>query len=919
MGIRYYSFDAVPDITLAKYSVQEAGGLEDVIKAQTIFYRQLNRQGVLFNQRYFLIYDYNPDRLQGKRLKCYLGVDSEDGKENIDDFMRATPLSEYFKFYSHTEESGKKEPVLPKESDEQLRWAALVKQDMRRSSSLKGTSNDKGYSYYSVQKWKMNESARLMGLFRMMSSLNKRAIYAVMISPKEYNPAAQELLQHEIMKLKMILSTMDYSHKDSAAEKTMKEYEDMEEAFFSNPYFHCSIMAFSDIEDSAKLLLDAAASEAVEEGTYRILSGDKAVNPYEIIKRGGLSDRFACIPDTPQAMQGWNQTYILPEMAPFAIFPVLYPGETIEIPKESAPNHGDANEKNSIYLGQDTNDFPVYLPLKNFPKHTFVAGVPGSGKTNTMLHLVSQLSGSKAGHNIPVLILEPAKQEYRALVKNSSMEHFLVMSPGGEGPFLLRINPFEFPIGMQLSEYLNCLVSVFIGAFDLEPPMPFLIKKSLNEIYKKKGWYPFFINDGSREYPDMQMLYDQVGKLLDESDYAPDVKSNLKSVIQVRIGSLLDGEMGDTFNVSRSSVSPEEWMELSCVIELESMGKDAANFTTLLLVTIIRAMLKLHPKSDKNPRHIIFFEEAHNLIGPATESNGQTGNAKVASTKFIVDMLAEVRALKEAIIIADQLPTALAPQVTKNTSIKIGHRITATDDRELLANTMSADGVQMEQMGLYSPGQALCLYEGIQKPFEIKIGSYEKCDGGSYDSPNSVELFGYLKNRPRYRELMNEDFKIMNQKYRDRMDRVIWSHEEGLRVINDRIVTLFEKRGGYPLGSDSYKNVNYELISNAEALKKALVGLDDELTEIYLWYANYLSKNLHMFDDVYTDNECYAINEFQRASEVYGTKMNLLNSLWNNISKVLPDISNPIDEEKVHKYIDDSTERLGNILTLYLN
>ncbi|EKC62797.1 hypothetical protein LEA_11657, partial [human gut metagenome] len=43
-------------------------------------------------------------------------------------------------------------------------------------------------------------------------------------------------------------------------------------------------------------------------------------------------------------------------------------------------------------------------------------------------------------------------------------------------------------------------------------------------------------------------------------------------------------------------------------------------------------------------------------------------------------MLAEVRALGEGIVIADQLPTAMAPEVLKNTGLKLGHRITAQDD-----------------------------------------------------------------------------------------------------------------------------------------------------------------------------------------------------------------------------------------------
>lgn len=74
------------------------------------------------------------------------------------------------------------------------------------------------------------------------------------------------------------------------------------------------------------------------------------------------------------------------------------------------------------------------------------------------------------------------------------------------------------------------------------------------------------------------------------------------------------------------------------------------------------------PKEAKEngPRHVIFFEEAHNLIGPKAQKEGGEGaDPKIAATAFIVKMLAEVRNLNEAIIIADQLPTAMAPEVIK--------------------------------------------------------------------------------------------------------------------------------------------------------------------------------------------------------------------------------------------------------------
>ena len=143
---------------------------------------------------------------------------------------------------------------------------------------------------------------------------------------------------------------------------------------------------------------------------------------------------------------------------------------------------------------------------------------------------------------------------------------------------------------------------------------------------------------------------------------------------------------------------------------------------TLMLCALIRETLKVNPHYEKDhARHVIFIEEAHNLIGPdAEEATGGEANPKQAATAFIVKMLAEVRALKEGIVIADQLPTVMAPEILKNTGLKIGLRITSGDDRGLLGSTMAANGIQLEEMATFTVGRALISYEGLLRPFTMQ-------------------------------------------------------------------------------------------------------------------------------------------------------------------------------------------------------
>lgn len=770
MGSKYFTLAKIPDLTLAQYSAEESGGVDDVIRQHSVFYRQLNRKGLLFNEVFSVIYVYDPRKPTGKRLSVYFRADnSERAPVCMNEFMTSSSLSSYYKFLPYDLSEKEKQLCFPYQ-------ATLAKVDGFVSSSFP----EKNMAFYTVNPWKANDKGRLLGLFRIMQKLGQPAAYSVTLRAADYAEKMRNSFRGQIQFIRSN-QKLNNSMRDDNAEQCLRLYDKYFESLRNNPHFLCRINAYAEHPAIAKMILDAAASEAVEEGNYNIQTNQGQYTP--LIQE--MDTRPLCNKETPRGMEDWNSIFLLKEIPAFAMLPVLYPGETIEIPKESAPEYED----NGLELGTDKNGYTVFLPLKYLSKHALLAGVPGGGKTFSMLHIASHL-GAEPNH-IPILVLEPAKKEYRALARNSRLPDLIIFSPGAPGSFPLRINPFEFPIGMKLSEHITALVQVFNGAFDLTPPMPRLVLDGILQVYQDKGWYSFEINDGEHEYPNMQELYTKMGEMLDRSDYAPEVKSNLKSCLQVRIGSLLLMEMGNVFNVPASTLKPEEWLTTSCVIELESLGSDAANFLTLLLLTIIRELLRQNPHAPEDrPRHVIFLEEAHNLIGPTTIANAENGDAKVASTQYIVDMLAEVRALQESIIIADQLPTSLAPQVTKNTALKIAHRITAMDDRQLLASTMSADGVQLERMALYESGQALCIYGNVQKPFELRITKYDDIS----KSPENGELFSLLAKRKVYIKAMEQDFKIMHAKFR--MKRVALDAKLGrfkrMRVLAEKRLSILD-------------------------------------------------------------------------------------------------------------------------------
>lgn len=912
-----YQIKRIPDLTLSKYSALDESGVDGVLKKHLAFLRQIHRQAIDANETVHWIYEYNPAEKKGNRLKIYLKFDSDKVNKYADNLIKNSPLAPYFdivrvvpvaqvlpymqwlgkvdsgyEWVNKAESDPKKEKERQKKLKAEQEKLALQMNDIeygcmstliKREKFSKADKEENGY-FYSVNEWKMNEDARLYGMLTMMQKMNASCVYCVDFKPVDYTNLIEDprMLGSAMAALRRMLTLRVEKNnsgtsfqRDESADYTLNRYKDLIKELAANPHFQVNVRVYAQDSIYAGMLLDAAASEALDEGTHDVIHQRGAFKYNDIIEAKVYD---FCNQKAPQELRFWPTLFTLKELLPFVTLPTLYSGESIEMPKETAPDHDD----NGLFLGKDSDGYKVYIPLKNLPKHAFLAGVPGSGKTNSMLHLATTLYSN---FGIPFLILEPAKQEYRALVNKPEMKGITVFSPSSGTKFLLHINPFQFPKKMALAEHIGNLKNVFDGAFSMDPPMPFLLDRAIERVYRNKGWLPYMMNNGDLPYPTMGELYTTLEKILDETDYEGEVKGNLKSVLQVRIGSLLSREMGDVFDVPESTIAPDDWLKRPAVIELEAMGSGPANFLTLMLSTLIRESLKMNPQpkeaKENGPRHVIFFEEAHNLIGPKAQKEGGEGaDPKIAATAFIVKMLAEVRNLNEAIIIADQLPTAMAPEVIKNTSLKLGHRMTSQDDRQLLGGTMSADDVQLERMATFSQGKTLCIYEGLLKPFELQMAQWsrvkEKDETGRerevvrdelYDSPKDDELYDILcyQGSPFISD-MEQSYIITTKKMSDKWEEV----KNRSKDYIDDLYTIIELSGEIEESKQRLEKYNWAKVSpekrkevfdraeeearkqrdRIETAKRAFNNICDQMEEVIFSLASYKKQNRYFADKV---------------------------------------------------------------------
>lgn len=827
MGECCYTVKQIPDLTLGKYDYLSHNGVEGVMELHRVLLRQLHEKSHLTGATFHLIYAYRHDGAPGSKISIYLLARGRDRLlDNIDKLLKGASLSEYFAFsFLYRKDDG---GTMTAYAEKDLELIANL-QDRRYDYCSMLTKEEvffegrDGELYYNVPSWKPNGEGRLYDMMRIMEALNEDFVYRIDIRAVKRNRGLREkLTAGPIARLHNLQGNT--GERDYGADSVLRSYDDLLKGLDGQPHFEVNVFVFSNDPEDGAMVMASAASEAIRSGDYNIatyadcfhsrsLLGTEELTLYSLKDDFTLQLENKKLKAVSSRLAGtkWQSLYYLAtlltldELEPFFRLPCLHDGEHIEIRKETvAPMVEDTN---ALYLGRDSHGYKVNIPLELLPKHAFLSGVPGSGKTNTMHHLTYSLWSNK--RPIPFLVLEPAKKEYRALLNLPEMRDIRLFSPCSDMTFPLHINPFEFAKGLSVSEHIRTLCGVFEGAFPLDNPMPFLLENAIEKVYRKKGWYPDtkYTEEIDLEFPTMSMLYKELEEELTHTTYSGEVKGNLESALKVRIGSLLRREMGDVFDVARSSLAPEEWLTTPAIVELEAMGQGPANFMTLMLCSLIRECLKVNPVFDGPVRHVIFIEEAHNLIGPdSEEKTGGAANAKAAATAFIVKMLAEVRALKESIFIADQLPTAMAQEVIKNTGLKVALRLTAMDDRQLLCNSMSANSSQIEEMGNFSIGQALVSYEKLQRPFKMRVNLW--CgDRGETErkklatSRSDAELLSALWNNAAYRDNVarsaNAEMYKLTQQAQILLDRAGESQEAADEIyrLRDRYQQLLEQCG----------------------------------------------------------------------------------------------------------------------------
>ena len=361
------------------------------------------------------------------------------------------------------------------------------------------------------------------------------------------------------------------------------------------------------------------------------------------------------------------------------------------------------------HMGEDS-DISVTLDLDNLTAHTFITGSTGTGKSNVTYKLLQELSNK----NIPWLVIEPAKGEYKTIFGGKS--NVSVYGTNRTITPLLHINPFKFPSSIHVLEHIDRLIEIFNVCWPMYAAMPAVLKHAIEETYKACGWDLLeSVNEEGEIYPTFADLLYQLNIVVDKLDFSDEVRSNYRGALVTRVQSLTNGINGLVF--SEEKINDYQLFDQNVIIDLSRV---ASTETKALIMGILVMRLQEYRIAQGNINsklfHITVIEEAHNLLKKATPSTGEGGDLAGKSVEMLANSIAEMRTFGEGFVIVDQAPNLLDTAVIRNTNTKISLRLPAEEDRVLVGRASGLSDIQMEELIKLPTGVAVVYQNNWLQP-----------------------------------------------------------------------------------------------------------------------------------------------------------------------------------------------------------
>lgn len=396
-----------------------------------------------------------------------------------------------------------------------------------------------------------------------------------------------------------------------------------------------------------------------------------------------------------------------------------------EVVKYDKKENSEVIRLGSIFnMGRAVEESKVTLDVESLSMHTFIVGATGSGKSNTVYKILDELTSTRRD-TLHFLIIEPAKGEYKRVFGHKRGVHVFGTNP--KFTELLKINPFTFPEGVHVLEHIDRLIEIFNVCWPMYAAMPAVLKEAVLASYKACGWdLTASVNIISATiYPTFQDLLVQLIRVINESAYSVEVKSNYIGSLTTRVKSLTNGLNGQIF--AADEIDNTTLFDSNVIVDLSRVGSQE---TKSLLMGILIMRLSEHRMthnsgSNEKLHHVTVLEEAHNILNSSTHTASEGGGDIAGkSVEMISNAIAEMRTYGEGFIIADQSPNAVDISAIRNTNTKIIMRLPEESDRRISGKSAAMKDTQLDEIARLPKGVAVIYQNDWIEPVLCKIDKY---------------------------------------------------------------------------------------------------------------------------------------------------------------------------------------------------
>lgn len=460
-------------------------------------------------------------------------------------------------------------------------------------------------------------------------------------------------------------------------------------------------------------------------------------------------------------------------------------------------------EIGNIYHKGNIEAGSVELNLNSLTSHCFITGSTGSGKSNTTYVLIEKL----IDNNIPFMVIEPAKGEYKDAFGGVPGINIFTTNPlVGQ---MLKINPFEFNEGIHVLEHLDRLIEIFNACWEMYAAMPAILKDAIEQMYIAKGWdllNSVYVKDGDPVYPTFADLLITLPEVINNSGYSAETKGNYVGALVTRVKSLTNGISGQIF-CDNYAVPDSVLFDENTIVDLSRVGSTETKslIMGLLVLKLSEYRMSSNVGANSDLRHVCVLEEAHNLLKrvPVSAEN----NLLSKSVEMICNSIAEMRTYGEGFIIVDQSPTAVDIAAIKNTNTKIVMRLPEHEDCMSIGSAVGLNESQIDELSKLPRGVAVIM----QNNWIEAVLSMISCSSNRYyEKIGTCSFDGIRVLRTRLVNELIKQFVDEKQMDKEKLIEIIDSCD--LSKFKKSEMKMYISTVADMLSSDCDRNLNFSFV-----------------------------------------------------------------------------------------------------------